>query len=146
MLSNVAEEGEIAHDSGEILKAYKEQNGIEQNFSFLKDPVIVNSLFLEKPERIQALGLVLLLSLLIWRLMERSMRNYVNTTRTKLPGFDKKYTDRPTSFMMTTKFNKVTVIKVGIHRKLARPLSPTQMQYLLALGVNNMYFIEPRAG
>jgi transposase len=146
LLSNVPEEGEIAHDSGEILKAYKEQNGIEQNFSFLKDPIIVNSLFLEKPERIEALGLVLLLSLLIWRLMERSMRNYVNTTGTKLPGFDKKYTDKPTSFMMTTKFNKVTLIKVGVHRKLARPLSPTQILYLVALGVSNMYFIQPRAG
>ena len=146
LLSNVPEEGEIAHDSGDILKAYKEQNGIEQNFSFLKDPVIVNSLFLKKPERIEALGLVLLLSLLIWRLMERSMRNYVNTTGTKLPGFDKKYTNKPTSFMMTTKFTGVTVIKIGIHRMLARPLSPIQMQYLVALGVSNIYFIEPGAG
>ena len=146
LLSNVPKEGELAHSEGDILKAYKEQNGIEQNFSFLKDPVIVNSIFLKKPERIEALGLVLLLSLLIWRLMERSMRNYVNTTGTKLPGFDKKYTDKPTSFMMTTKFKGVTVIKVGFQRKLARPLSPIQMKYLVALGVNTRYFIEPRAG
>jgi hypothetical protein len=34
-------------------------NGIEKNFSFLKDPVIVNSLFLKKAERIEVLGLVL---------------------------------------------------------------------------------------
>ena len=63
-----------SYDANEILKAYKDQYGIEQNFSFLKDPVIVNSIFLKSPQRIEVLGLVLLLSLLIWRLIERQMR------------------------------------------------------------------------
>nr|WDE41618.1 hypothetical protein [uncultured bacterium] len=58
----------------ELLSLYKSQIGIEKNFSFLKDPAIVNSIFLKKAERIEALGLVLLISLLLWRLMERSMR------------------------------------------------------------------------
>ena len=70
----------------------------------MKDPVIVNSLFLKKPERIEALGLVLLLALLIWRLMERSMRAYVDTSGTPLTGWDHKATERPTTFMMVTKF------------------------------------------
>ena len=52
--------------------------------------MIVNSLFLKKPERIEALGLILLLALLLWRLMERAMRMYVDTTHTPLPGWDKK--------------------------------------------------------
>jgi len=146
LLSNVPKQGELAHSSGEVLKAYKQQHGIEQNFSFLKDPVIVNSLFLKKPERIEALGLILLLALLIWRLMERSMRQYVNTTKTKLMGLDKKLTDRPTSFMMTTKFTGIIVIKLGNQRKLAKPLSFIQLEYLVALGVDNKYFIQPRAG
>jgi hypothetical protein len=34
----------------------------------------VNSLFLKKPERIEALGLVFLLALLLWRLVERALR------------------------------------------------------------------------
>jgi hypothetical protein len=44
--SNVPKEGELAHTKAEILKVYKEQLGIEQNFAFLKDPVIVNSIFI----------------------------------------------------------------------------------------------------
>ena len=60
-----------------LLSLYKSQIGIEKNFSFLKDPAIVNSIFLKKAERIEALGMILLISLLIWRLMERSMRQYV---------------------------------------------------------------------
>jgi transposase len=70
----------------------------------LKDPLIVNSLFLEKPERIEALGMVVLLTLLLWRLMERSLRQYVEGSGTPLVGWDHKPTDRPTSFMMMTKF------------------------------------------
>src|SRR5438093_5353929 len=74
LLTNVPTAGDLAHSAGEVLTVYKEQHGTEQNYGFLKDPVIVNSLFLKKPERIEALGLVLLLALLIWRLMERQMR------------------------------------------------------------------------
>jgi len=44
---------------------------IEKNFSFLKDDQIVNALFLKRPERIEALGLILLISLLLWRLIEQ---------------------------------------------------------------------------
>jgi transposase len=39
-----------------LLKAYKDQKGIERNFGFLKDPAPVNAIFLKKPERIDALG------------------------------------------------------------------------------------------
>ena len=59
LLTNVPPAGEMAHRAGEVLRAYKEQHGVEQNLAFLKAPVIVNSLFLKKPERIEALGLVL---------------------------------------------------------------------------------------
>jgi transposase len=38
-----------------LLELYKNQSGIEQNVGFLKDPVIVNSIFLKKPTRIEVL-------------------------------------------------------------------------------------------
>src|SRR3989441_12691017 len=74
LLTNVPTAGDMAHSAREILTVYKEQHGTEQNYGFLKDPVIVNSLFLKKPERIEAFGLVLLLALLLWRLMWRPVR------------------------------------------------------------------------
>ena len=67
LLTNVPTAGDLAHSARDILTVYKDQHGTEQNYGFLKDPVIVNSLFLKKPERIEALGLVLLLALLLWR-------------------------------------------------------------------------------
>jgi transposase len=146
LLTNVPTAGEMAHQAGDVLRAYKEQHGVEQNFAFLKDPLIVNSLFLKKPERIEALGLVLLLALLIWRLMERSLRLHVETSRNALPGWDKKATQKPTAFMMMTKFMAVMVLKVGPHRQLAHPLSTVQQAYLLALGVPASYFTAPQSG
>jgi transposase len=144
LLTNVPTAGEMAHSAGEVLRAYKEQHGIEQNYGFLKDPLIVNSLFLKKPERIEALGLVLLLALLLWRLVERTLRVHVETTGTPLTGWDKKATQKPTAFMMMTKFAAVMVLKVGGQRQLAHPLSTVQQQYLLALGIPATYFTVPQ--
>jgi len=140
LISNTPKEGLLKHTGEEILRAYKEQYGIEQNFSFLKDPLIVNSIFLKKPERIEVLGLVLLLSLLIWRLIERSLRLYTETGKT-LVGLNKKLTDKPTTFMMTTKFTGILILKIGRHtRRLNKPLSLAQLGYLEALGISASVF------
>ena len=143
LLTNVPATGDLAHSAKDVLQAYKEQHGTEQNYGFLKDPLIVNSLFLKKAERIEALGLVLLLSLLLWRLMERQMRAHVETTGTPLIGWDKKPTARPTAFMMTSQFAGLLVLKSGRHRQLARPWSGVQQQYLTALGLTSRCCIVP---
>jgi uncharacterized membrane protein len=89
---------------------------------------------------------VLLLALLLWRLVERTLRLHVETTGNPLTGWDKKATQKPTAFMMMTKFAAVMVIKVGGHRQLVHPLSPVQQQYLLALRVPATYFTGLQSG
>lgn len=59
MVTNLPIKGGNLKDALSVLKAYKEQHGIEQNYGFLKDPMIVNSIFLKKPKRIEVLGLVI---------------------------------------------------------------------------------------
>ena len=99
-----------------------------------------------RQKRIEVLGLILLTSLLIWRLMERSMRQYVAQTGEKLPGWDRKPTDRPTSFMMTTKFTGIMVIKIDNERRLSKPLHSDQEAFLMALGINPSWLIKPQSG
>ena len=142
LLSNIVGQKED-WPAAELLSLYKSQIGIEKNFSFLKDPVIVNSIFLKKAERIEALGLVLLISLLIWRLMERSMRKYIEANDSSLVGWEGRPTKKPTAFMMTTKFAKILVITIGKHRQLARPLKTLHRQYLEAMGVSASVFTVP---
>jgi len=144
LLTNlVSDEQRHEWEAGRLLRLYKNQSGIEQNFGFLKDPAIVNGIFLKKTTRIEVLGLILLIALLIWRLMERAMRQFTQPDGSTLPGWEKRKTKRPTSFMMTTKFTDVLVITIGKVRRLANRFTSTQLAYLEALKVNPDVFVTP---
>ena len=144
LLSNLTSHQEESEWSAkDLLKLYKNQSGIEQNFGFLKDPVIINSVFLKKNSRIEVLGMILLISLLIWRLIERAMRLYIKDNQTTMTGWVRRRTKRPTSFMMSTKFHTVLVVKSGNQRQLAKPLKSVHLEYLKALDVKPEVFITP---
>ena len=136
LLTNVPQKGDMAETGASLLRVYKEQYGIEKNFSFLKDPLIVNDIFLKKPERIEALGLVLLISLMVWNLLEFTLRQYIKENEVTLPGWDKKQTMRPTAFMMSTKFIGLHVVRVADICRLAIPLTDGQKRYLDALNLS----------
>jgi len=136
LLTNVPEEGEMAHTPAEILSAYKEQHGIERNFGFLKDPLIVNDLFLKKLERIEVLGFVLLVSLLVWNLTEHVMRSHLKRTDSTIPGWGNKPTRKPTSFMMAIKFKGVLVVRIRGRWYFTEPLTDELEQYVRALGLS----------
>jgi transposase len=146
LITNVPLEGPGALDSRELLAAYKDQHYIERNFGFLKDPVIVNSLFLKTPSRIEALGLILVLSLLVWRLMERTMRLTLKETGSTVRGWEKRQTSRPTTFMMTIAFQSVIVLHSDQGRLIPNDLNATQRAYLRILRVPPEVFTDPRAG
>jgi len=143
LLSNVARDGADGYDAEQILRTYKEQYAIERNFRFLKDDQIVNAVFLKRPERIEALGLILLIALLIWRLMEHVMRTTLKADKTTVPGWDNKPTARPSAYMLTWKFRGVMVVCVGNSRQLHQPLSSTQHAFLRALQISEDRFIHP---
>jgi transposase len=126
----------------DILRTYKEQDGIERNFGFLKDPLVANDVFLKKPRRIEAMGLVLVLSLLLWRLMERTMRRKATDEHITLQGWNNADTLRPTSFMMASKFSPVFVGVRDHKRFLFAPLTKVQLAYLIALDVHPAIFTE----
>jgi transposase len=133
LLSNVTIDKKSAP---EILKTYKEQDGIEKNFGFLKDPLIVNDVFLKKPSRIEALGLVLVLALLLSRLMERAMRSKIIEEGSSLQGLNKIDTKKPTSHMIRQIFSSVSVVIYNGKRFMPKPLNKAQLDYLRALDVN----------
>ncbi|AEJ38307.1 IS4 family transposase [Sulfobacillus acidophilus TPY] len=71
LITNLAAED---FDARRLLEEYKGQTVIEQRFHFLKDPAFVDALFVQKPERVEALGDVLLLACLVLSLLERRVR------------------------------------------------------------------------
>ena len=112
----------------------------------MQDPLIVNSLFLQKPERIEALGLGLLLARRLWRLVERTLRVHVETTGHPFTGWDKQATQKPTAFMMMTQCAGVMGLKVEGQRQLVHPLSTVQQPDLVARRVPATYCTAPQSG
>lgn len=131
----------VTEKSGrEILTIYKEQDGIERNLGFLKDPLVVKDVFLKKSHRIEAMGLVSVLSLLLWRLMERTMKRNTREQNIILQGWNNRNTVKPTSLMVVSKFSPVLVGTNGNQRFLFTPLDTVQLSYLKALEVNPAVF------
>jgi hypothetical protein len=71
------------------------------------------------------------------------MRRYITDTENTIAGWKDKPTTTPTSFMMTTKFLNILVLKVGHQSQLARPMNKVQLEYLKALNVEPIRFSLP---
>ncbi len=81
-----------------LLEAYKAQNvSVERGFRFLKDPLFfADSLYLEKPQRIMALLMVMCLSLVVYALAERWVRSELKKQGQTIPNQVGKPTQNPT--------------------------------------------------
>jgi transposase len=145
LISNTLGQGTGSISARKLLTIYKDQHMVERNFAFLKDPVFVNALFLKSPRRIEALGLVLILALLVWRLMERTMRLTLAATKSKVTGWEKRQTSRPTSLMLTTKFIGAFVLISSGTKRLAKPLAEIQLHYLDLLELTPDALVNPFA-
>jgi hypothetical protein len=95
---------------------------VERNFGFLQDSVFVNALFLKSSRHTEERGLVLIVALSIWGLMDRTMRLNLARNRQQGTGWVNRQTSRPTSFMMTTQFMGIFVLASPEWRRLAKPL------------------------
>jgi len=143
LLSNIPIDGDAGMDSKKLFLTYKGQYCVESDFAFLKDPLIVNDIFLKKPHRIDALGMILVIALMVYRLMERTMRMYLKETKTDLIGWEKRKTDKPTSFMLSAVMFGIMVVKCSGNRIFLHPPNSRQSDYLAALGLTTEVFLSP---
>lgn len=143
LLTNVPIMGDTGMDGKRLLLTYKGQYGVESDFAFLKDPLVVNDIFLKKPHRIDALGMILVIALMIYRLMERTMRKRLKETKKELIGWKKRKTDKPTSFMMVTAMVGIMVAIIDEKRIFLHAPNSRQVDYLSALGLTIEAFLDP---
>jgi len=57
-----------------ILEEYKRQHTVENKFKFIKNPVYIGPIYIQKKERLEALSYVILMALLIYSILERRVR------------------------------------------------------------------------
>jgi transposase len=143
LITNVPAAGEVSLDSTGVLRTYKGQYSIESDFAFLKDPLIVNDLFLKTPSRIDALGMILIIALMIWRIIERSMRLYLDQTQSMVSGWDNKPTNKPTSYMVTRVFFGIQVMLLKDQRFFLIEPNDRLSAFLSALGLDSQVFLDP---
>lgn len=107
-------------DDRRILQEYKNQSSIETKFRFLKSPVYLGPVYLEKPNRIQALGYVFILVLLIASYLEYRVRKSLkkNKQYVLLPG--KKKTNRPSTKTIMEILSFIVVVIVNGKRYFPR--------------------------
>lgn len=80
-----------------MLDTYKEQNGVEKCFRFTKsDEFQLDGIYLKLPSRIDALMMVMTLSLMVYNSAEYQMRETMNERGITLPNQKKKQTATPT--------------------------------------------------
>lgn len=132
-----------------ILTAYKGQAAsVERGFRFLKDPMFfASSLFLEKPERIMALLMVMGLSLLIYALAERSLRTKLAQLDESIPNQVGKPTQRPTIRRIFQVFRGIDILLIQNHLGIQRQvlnLKPIHLRVLDLLGpeVKKYYILD----
>lgn len=98
-------------DSNEALKEYKGQQSVERGFRFLKDPLFfASSVFLKKPERIVSLGMIMVLSLLVYSVAQFKLRKALEENRESIPNQLGKPTMKPTMRRVFQMFDGISLL------------------------------------
>lgn len=82
----------------QLLQHYKGQAKVERGFRFLKDPLfIASAFFVEKPERVEALLLIMALCLTVYAALEYRIRQRLAEEGLSVPDQKGKPTSKPTA-------------------------------------------------
>ena len=124
----------------ELLKNYKAQQKVERGFRFLKSPEFLTSaVYLKKPERIEALLMVMTCSLMIYAGIEHKIRTKLQTTEPFYPDMKKKTTQKPTARWVFLTFEGIHHLKMG-ETDIIVGLEPHHQLLIEILGPNYASF------
>jgi len=135
--------------SKDILERYKGQGNVERIFKFIKNPSWVGSFCLKKPERIAALGYLVLISAMIYTLWERRVRKALtNSDIAPVEGLNRQKTRKPTAFALQKVMSSIMVLsKITDGRRsvwLPKPLKFNQKRILELSGFSDeIYSFAP---
>lgn len=132
-------------DGPELLALYKGQIHVEMNFAFLKDPYYTDEVYLKKPERVQVLSYLFLLALVIYRVFQRRIRQFITEGKPMKGAGGRKLT-KPTSQVIFQLFQYVQVVVFQLpdgtkHRQFGQPLTYDQQRVLKGLGMSESIYL-----
>jgi transposase len=141
--------GASALSDAEVLAAYKGQSRVEGGFRFLQDPLFfVASLFVKKPSRIEGLLMVMPLTLWVYSVAQRRMRQHWARHHETVPNHINQSITSPTLqwvFQLFEGIHRVRVTLQGQVHERIEGLNDVQLTILRLFGeqVCCLYQIAP---
>lgn len=123
----------------QMLSEYKQQQGVERGFRFLKDPwFMVDSIFLKSPKRVEALMMVMTLCLLVYNVTQYRLREKLKAQEETLPNQLNKPVQNPTLrwiFQMMEGISIVTLAdEVGANQEFVTNLTEVRQKIIKFFG------------
>ena len=98
----------------QMLREYKEQQGVERGFRFLKDPwFMVDSIFLKSPKRIEALMMVMTLCLLVYNVAQYRLRKTLEDEQETLPNQRNRPIQNPTLRWIFQIMEGISIVRIA---------------------------------
>src|SRR5688572_8585225 len=98
----------------EIVRAYRDQTTtVERGFRWIKNPAVIHPVWLEKRERIAALAMLTVVGLLVYGLIQRQVRQYLQEHEETMPG-NKGETESPTATVVFESFTTLCRVELNV--------------------------------
>jgi transposase len=121
----------------EIIDVYKNQFVVERGFRFIKSPeFLADSLYLKKPERIEALLFIMTLCLMVYASLEFRIRTSLKDNNLFFPDQKGKPIQNPTTRWVFQTFIDVHLLSIGSTQQIVMNLKDYHLSLLKTLGQN----------
>ena len=117
-----------------LLREYKGQQQVERGFRFLKDPLFfTSSVFVKKPQRVEALALVMVLTLLVYSLGQRKLRAQLDQAGETVLDQKQRPTPIPTFRWILQKFQAIHLVSMHTGQQVSN-LSEERSKIIRLMG------------
>lgn len=96
----------------DMLKIYKGQSAAETRFRLLKEPQMMDAVFVKTPERIEALGIVYVMALLVYGILEYRIRSKMKNEKNPLILAGNRKLFEPTGKALLEQLNDIRIIVI----------------------------------
>ncbi len=101
-----------------MLELYKSQQSVEKGFRFLKSPdFLTSSLYLKKPERIEALLMIMTCCLMVYAALEHKIREELKAKDAYFPNLKYKPCQNPTARWVFFCFQGIDILTISENRQ-----------------------------
>jgi transposase len=130
-------------NDAEIVRAYRNQTTtVEPGFRWIKNPAAISPVWLEKRERIAALAMLTVVGLLVYGVIQRQVRQYLQQRHESMPG-NKGETATPTATVVFASFASVTLVYLDLDGAIVSQVHGWQAHHQLickALGLSETWY------